>query len=520
MQFPQIIDIETAVSHIKQACDESNGGRLPFFFLVGGGLSYPSVPLASEIIEQCKEIAKKYKRNSEPVRDMLIDKYEHWLKQAYPQSKQRQTYLRNLIEKKPISPANFRLAHLLLDKKITNLVVTTNFDDFLSRALMLFGKQPIICDHPKTVNRIDPEQNDDLQIVHVHGTYWFYDCCNLRGEIETRAQASPHTTQTMASLLDRILSSHSPLVIGYGGWEDDVFMTALKRRLQSPLPYNLYWFCYRRSEIDALPDELKFNPQVYFVSPPMPQPDPDASDIAYQGGKIQKLAPAAMQAKSLSDKEKEPLTLSAKDVLDRLIQTFALEAPELTKDPLGFFAEHLHRSLRHGSNEDDKSDIYLIGSVIDKIKRAKALEEKAVQIVETELENIRDAFRSLKYREVIKLSSGIYKDNLTDTHLRELMDFIWTAALELGDNSNEELDGYDLVIKIGDRLNTREPALLENVAKALVNKGVTLGSLNRSEEAIAVYDDVVKRFGNAKEPALLERVAKALFNKGFTLGSL
>jgi TolA-binding protein len=55
-----------------------------------------------------------------------------------------------------------------------------------------------------------------------------------------------------------------------------------------------------------------------------------------------------------------------------------------------------------------------------------------------------------------------------------------------------------------------EPALREQVAKALVNKGVTLGELGRSEEAAGVYDQVVARFGDAPEPALREQVAKAL----------
>ena len=48
----------------------------------------------------------------------------------------------------------------------------------------------------------------------------------------------------------------------------------------------------------------------------------------------------------------------------------------------------------------------------------------------------------------------------------------------------------------------------------------TLGQLGRREEAIAVYDDVVGRFGTATELPLLEEVARALVNKGVTLGQL
>ena len=62
-----------------------------------------------------------------------------------------------------------------------------------------------------------------------------------------------------------------------------------------------------------------------------------------------------------------------------------------------------------------------------------------------------------------------------------------------------------------------ELPLREQVAKALVNKGVRLGALDRSAEAIAVYDDLLARFGTATELPLREQVAKALVNKGVTL---
>ncbi len=47
------------------------------------------------------------------------------------------------------------------------------------------------------------------------------------------------------------------------------------------------------------------------------------------------------------------------------------------------------------------------------------------------------------------------------------------------------------------------------VANALFNKGVALGTLGRSEEAIAACDDLVTRFGAATAPALREEVARA-----------
>ena len=75
------------------------------------------------------------------------------------------------------------------------------------------------------------------------------------------------------------------------------------------------------------------------------------------------------------------------------------------------------------------------------------------------------------------------------------------------DRSEEEIAVYDQVVtRFG---ADPEPALREQVAGALVNKGVRLGQLDRSEEAIAVYDQVVTRFGADPEPALREQVAMA-----------
>ena len=68
-----------------------------------------------------------------------------------------------------------------------------------------------------------------------------------------------------------------------------------------------------------------------------------------------------------------------------------------------------------------------------------------------------------------------------------------------------------MVARFGDG---HRAALREQVANALVNKGFRLGALGRSEEEIAVYDEVVARFGDGGRAALREQVAKALVNKG------
>jgi tetratricopeptide (TPR) repeat protein len=54
-------------------------------------------------------------------------------------------------------------------------------------------------------------------------------------------------------------------------------------------------------------------------------------------------------------------------------------------------------------------------------------------------------------------------------------------------------------------------------AMAMVNKAVAIGQMGDSAAAIALYDEVIARFGDAPEPGLREQVARALFNKALTL---
>ena len=76
------------------------------------------------------------------------------------------------------------------------------------------------------------------------------------------------------------------------------------------------------------------------------------------------------------------------------------------------------------------------------------------------------------------------------------------AAIAVYDEVIERFGGSDV------------PALQEGVARALVNKGVAKRQLGDSAAAIAVYDEVIERFGGSDVPDLLVEVARALVNKG------
>ncbi|GLR11709.1 hypothetical protein GCM10007907_04990 [Chitinimonas prasina] len=96
--------------------------------------------------------------------------------------------------------------------------------------------------------------------------------------------------------------------------------------------------------------------------------------------------------------------------------------------------------------------------------------------------------------------------------------FARAASLgELG-RSEESVAVYDEIDRSfgpSDRISVREL-----VAAALLNKGVKLCQLNRREEGIAIYDEIDLRFGEDTSPDIRERVAYALFNKSIVLHQL
>ncbi|MBM3216977.1 hypothetical protein FJZ36_18945, partial [Candidatus Poribacteria bacterium] len=543
----EIITLDEAIRNIRAACKRPRK-RQPFFFMIGAGVSAPTIPLAPEIIRHCKRKAKLPRRSKPPEFADVLDEYSFWLNRAYGDATLRQEYFRGIIEGKSISDANLRLAHLLMKGNVAKLVVTTNFDDHLSRAVSLFGGRPIICDHPHTTARID-EASADLQIVHLHGSYWYYDLKNLKGEVEAASKLDPDSPMTMATVLNTALRHMGIIVVGYSGWERDVFMSALQRRLgvENPLSHGLYWFCYERKQVGELPEWLRDHGDVRIVAPE-PRPIADVDDSG-----------RTLRAAALDD---EAGRLPARRVFEKLIAELKLDTPTLMKDPLGFFADQLEKSLSAPS----AYDIHSVREVIDRVRTAK----EAESLIATKLESVRDAIRRVQYVEAVDAVKHANPDEFTRLqradlirHLRQCVggssvsdhpDSVVAAtdamlalydslhaggggtdypeldgplaqalfnrgvALGLLGRSEEELASYEEVVRrFGD---ADEPELRECVARALVNRGVALRRLGRSEEELASYDEVVRRFGDAEEPELRVQVAKALFSRGVALGRL
>ena len=95
---------------------------------------------------------------------------------------------------------------------------------------------------------------------------------------------------------------------------------------------------------------------------------------------------------------------------------------------------------------------------------------------------------------------------------------LFEKAHDVRSSDEDTVAAYEEVIR---RFGESEiPDVLGWVAKAIVNKGVALATLNRSQEALEACDEVVRRFGDSDIPAILEAVASALLNRGKPLNAL
>jgi hypothetical protein len=379
---PSILSLEEAVRNIVETRNRRTPVGNPFVFVVGAGISSPSIKLASQIADECEKVAHSKGVTELPKSNSTIDRYFHWFEKAHPDPALRQEFMQRLVETAPISAANFRLAHLLT-AGFSNLVITPNFDTLLSRALRLFGWNRFrVCDHPATTARIIPELAQ-AQIIHVHGSFQFYDIVNLRRELGQRAQSE------MAGLLTAIFRDRVPIVLGYSGWDGDVITKALKQRLRQrdwPLPYTLYWFCH-----DTCPslDWLCSNPAVRFVVPP-------------EGSK-----------------------LSAEDVLGRLIREMGYKEPALARRPVWFFTEQLEESLPSGKGEPDP---YSLRSVAARLRRAAELESAEFKEANKYMERVRSLLRTARYEEAASSILSLPLDKLNNPQLEELLEKVESIA--------------------------------------------------------------------------------------------
>ena len=197
---------------------------------------------------------------------------------------------------------------------------------YTKKALELMGTKSFFCAENSMDNLVVSNQSKDIQIIHVHGTFDFYDCANLEKEIDD--VASQKGVVASSSLLSSFLSNQAPIIVGYSGWENDVIMQCLKERLKYPTPLQYIWVCYNKKSYLALPDWIKENDSVIFVIS-----EPDNSDCSENGCTL------TWNASSNVD------TIDATMFFKRIISNFKLKAPLIFTDPYSYYFKKIQSVL-------------------------------------------------------------------------------------------------------------------------------------------------------------------------------
>ena len=499
---PRTLSLRAAVSEIRAAYRSRELGH-PFFFIVGAGLSAPTVPLAGAIAEHCKSQVDP--GDDVPAVSDPLDVYSYWFDRAYPQPADRQRYLKRLIQDKPIPNSTLRLAHIVASGLVSDLVVTANFDDFITRAFSLFGAHYVHCDHPGTVDRIDLV-GGEIKVVHVHGSYKFYDCRNIRDELEERARHSASTTRTMAAFLDRALASSSPIVIGYSGWDGDVIMGALRRRLDgASLPYRLYWFAYTAQELSNLHARC-----------PWLTEHPDVRIVVPVGGEQPTLPDVEPSVATGS-----PALLPAQLVFEELSRRFDLREPELTRDPVRFFARQARAAFASEVEERTQGNLYSFATVVARLERAADLEADDFRLHRSGislLEPVRRLLRESRYREAVDVAAVVLA-KLDQDALAELYAMLRDLVPIVSVNPDDVLPAALLALAAAGRtpaVRASGTYRSERVDLQLALSEALL-RLRKADEAILQVDQLLAEAGSETDPDVQARVRIARAGKARAL---
>ena len=139
-------------------------------------------------------------------------------------------------------------------------------------------------------------------------------------------------------------------------------------------------------------------------------------------------------------------------------------------------------------------------------------------VILTQLDRQEDALAA--YDDVVLRLDSIDTPNIFD----QIMEIFVKNDAAIGklrlpqEMPKEAIDSWNEMVPLIAAGDTLPSSMI--IAAALVGKGNVLLGLNRPEEALAAYDNVMHRYGESKAPAFVELLATTLFMKGDTLTKL
>ena len=449
----RIITLDALIPKLKNI----NGEVRPFAVFLGAGASYSAgIPLAGEIARLIEDKCKA------EVKDCPHRDYATLMSKLVPS--RRYELLKDYMDKAKLNVAHLYLA-ALVKAKYVDVVLTTNFDPLMIRALAHANIRPNVYDVPNT-KRLDSMVIIPPAIVYLHGQF------NSFITIHTIRESSEIQSDIKYAITS-IIRNRTLVVIGYSGENDPVF-DVMKAWPQ--YTYGLYWVHYNQDDpgrhvIQELLQDL--HKYTYFIR----DEPPDRF--------FPRLSTAlGVETTHIANKPftflKEALDTLAPVQTDQGIEDFAKNVREQVDNAIQCF--ELHKPCKYEKEKRDRR----------KLRRAEVAKRA------------REAWMEGKHNEI----GAIEKDA---REIRSTEALVYVARM-LNDQARqgegeETIPLYDEVVERFGKI--KEPAILEQVAGALLNKGVRLGVLGRSEDAIKIYDEVAARFSQATDPKLIKCVDKA-----------
>lgn len=217
-------------------------GHGQYAFFLGSGVSRPAgVPSGWDVRQQTLRDLFRLQEDAEEVdesafaewlaREGLADaSYSSIIGALRPDKPQQREYLAGFFESKDPTLAHRTLARLV-KQRMVRVIITTNFDPLMERALDEQGASYSVIASDAELKDAEPREHASCRIIKPHGDW---QDLNLRNSDEEVAELPP----LLEAELREIFNRYGLAVMGYGAYEKERLVTLLKERSS---PYGLYW---------------------------------------------------------------------------------------------------------------------------------------------------------------------------------------------------------------------------------------------------------------------------------------
>lgn len=453
------------LAQFMQSAREDKDQR-PFIFITGAGCSVTAgIPLANKIVSELNE---QFALELKPLSDE--DRKDYGKCMGRLETSKRRRYLQEYIGKAKINWSHIALACLIKEGYIRR-VLTFNFDNLLARSCGLLGQYPPIYDFT-AANLNLHRLIDDPAIVHLHGQGHGFVQLNTNSETEEHAAR-------LKEFVAHTLSESPTLFIGYSG-KNDAFLPQIEEQFSDQ--HRLFWVDMGDKAPEHLQHKLLTSSLAHYMS------CENGADL----------------------------------FLIQLAQTLDCFPPTIFVDPYQHLLDELDEIANYPALEED--------SLEDKKERRVSRPSSSTQDILLETKSKLKEVRMQKKEENINILQeylqGDYQKIIKVLEVKQTLDHeqsLWLARSYIG----LALQKFDKLeqIRIYEKLiykfkESKELNIQEQVAKALMGKGIALSELGKSDSEMDAYDEVVENFGNSNELVLQDRVGAALVNKGIVLYEL